>query len=83
MSKIHPNTKIRDRNLSPSRVITLLCKQSMTLILAIAISRPILPYSYVIDEEYEVMEHMHLFYTIAILMEKSKFIFLKYKNFKL
>ena len=26
ISKIHPNTKIRDRNLSPSKVVTLLFK---------------------------------------------------------
>ena len=26
ISKIHPNTEIRDQNLSPSKVITLLCK---------------------------------------------------------
>ena len=31
MSKIHPNNKIRDRNLSPSKVVTLLCKLSMIL----------------------------------------------------
>ena len=33
ISKLHPSTTIRDQNLSPSRVVTLLCiKVSMTLI---------------------------------------------------
>ena len=31
ISKIHPNIKIRDRNLSPSKVVALICKVSMTL----------------------------------------------------
>ena len=30
-SKIHSNIKIRDLNLSPSKVVTLLCKVSITL----------------------------------------------------
>ena len=31
-SIIHPNSKKRDQNLSPSKIITLLCKVSMTLV---------------------------------------------------
>ena len=31
LSKIHPNINIRDQNLSPSKVISQLCKVSMTL----------------------------------------------------